>query len=403
MRFDAFWIAGLDADRWPRSIQPNPFLPVWLQRERGMPRSSPGRELELAKRLTSELSRSAQEVVFSSAKQGMDSPLIASSLIEDLEITPPRADPWLIRRVVFASGVPLQEEPLGRAPELGRGEVHVGGVKILENQAACPFKAFATHRLGAREFRETPFGVSRLERGTAAHEALNYLWAELKRKKALHERPPEELDRLISAAVEQALTSSFANRQKGGVMERFKVLERERLEHLIHAWLDEERKRPSFEVLQTEVKEEVSIGGLKLHLKADRIDEYEDGSRAILDYKTGNQLSPEMWEGERPDAPQLPLYAVTHRGGAVSESAFAKLSSSETVLISTGCDTERLARWRKDLDALAEQYLSGYAEVDPKKGTVTCRLCQLAPLCRVAELRAFTTEDSEGSTEGSDE
>src|ERR1700747_974209 len=53
----------------------------------------------------------------------------------------------------------------------------------------------------------------------------------------------------------------------------------------------------------------VSVGGLKLRLRADRIDLLENGQRLLLDYKSG-EVSVKDWEGERPDEPQRPLYAI---------------------------------------------------------------------------------------------
>ena len=62
-----------------------------------------------------------------------------------------------------------------------------------------------------------------------------------------------------------------------------------RLARLLDKWLREhEAKRVPFTVEATEKKlDEVSVGGLKLRLRADRIDALENGQRLLLDYKTG--------------------------------------------------------------------------------------------------------------------
>ena len=44
LSFDNLWIAGLHDEDWPGPCNPNPFLPIRVQRERGIPRSSPERE-----------------------------------------------------------------------------------------------------------------------------------------------------------------------------------------------------------------------------------------------------------------------------------------------------------------------------------------------------------------------
>ena len=40
LTFDALWVAGMAADAWPRSPEPNPLLPITWQREHGVPRAT---------------------------------------------------------------------------------------------------------------------------------------------------------------------------------------------------------------------------------------------------------------------------------------------------------------------------------------------------------------------------
>jgi ATP-dependent helicase/DNAse subunit B len=41
--------------------------------------------------------------------------------------------------------------------------------------------------------------------------------------------------------------------------------------------------------------------------------------------------------------------------------------------------------WKDVLTALADEFASGFAAVDPRDGAETCRYCSLASLCRVSE------------------
>ncbi|HSN22376.1 MAG TPA: PD-(D/E)XK nuclease family protein, partial [Usitatibacter sp.] len=50
-----------------------------------------------------------------------------------------------------------------------------------------------------------------------------------------------------------------------------------------------------------------------------------------------------------------------------------------------GSWSELLAKWREALDALGENYASGDARIDPKRGLATCERCDLQTLCRVHE------------------
>ena len=144
----------------------------------------------------------------------------------------------------------------------------------------------------------------------------------------------------------------------------------------------------------------------------DRLDRLDSGGYALIDYKTG-RTSTVAWLGERPDDPQLPLYAVdTMDGGAdvsgvafvqlrAREVAFKGLTRDEQVLPDVGTLSNAVAKtlsaqaadwpallasWRRVLEQLARDYLAGHAEVDPKRYPKTCEYCELSVLCRVREL-----------------
>jgi len=127
-----------------------------------------------------------------------------------------------------------------------------------------------------------------------------------------------------------------------------------------------------------------------------------NGSYALIDYKTG-QASVSAWLGERPDDPQLPLYAV-NAGENVSAVAFAKLRTGEMRFDGLarnadllprvrGVDTHNAARkhaaswdelvagWRAELDALGQAFAAGDSRVVPKHLLKTCERCDLQPLC----------------------
>jgi hypothetical protein len=65
--FDALWVTGLAAERWPAAAQPNPLLPASWQRERNVPHSTAARELAYAQAITAQLTRAAPAVVVSHA------------------------------------------------------------------------------------------------------------------------------------------------------------------------------------------------------------------------------------------------------------------------------------------------------------------------------------------------
>jgi ATP-dependent helicase/nuclease subunit B len=298
---------------------------------------------------------------------------------------------------IFATAVPLERQPDTSASPVERaGEEHRGGMKVLENQAACPFRAFAVHRLGAREIDAPELGISPRERGTVAHQALELVWRELQSQRELLARSRDEISRLVETCVRAALDGALSRRSKNNAMKRFRTLEEARLKKLVLDWLDQERGRPPFEVVESEASRSVDVAGLTLRLKVDRVDCYADGGHAILDYKTSKLLSTADWEGERPDAPQLPLYA-SECGYDVSAVYFAKLVPGDMKLLGLEGSQlqERLPEWKRVVEKLATDYLAGCADVDPKDGAKTCERCDLQALCRINERGGRNVEGDE--------
>jgi ATP-dependent helicase/nuclease subunit B len=396
-QFDAVWIAGLHGGVWPDAPRPNPFLPLSLQRAAGMPHSSPERELNYARRVTQRLLNSAPEVVCSYPLFSGEEKLRVSPLIEALPeiVESGEAFETPLRRV-FATAVPLDERPLGQAPPLAAGTLQRGGMSVLANQAACPFRAFAIHRLGAREYDTPDIGISPSERGTVAHDALEYFWREIGSRTELLERSEEQIADVISSCVGAALDSRLSRRHRDASLERSRALEQGRLQLLVTEWLQQEIRRPDFTVVERESKSKVNAGGLELDVKVDRIDHLSDGTHVILDYKTSDKLSVKDWEGDRPDAPQLPLYTVKS-GREVSGVYFAKLVPRQTALLghSGAVLAQRLPDWARVVDHLGASFLQGDAAVDPKYPTKTCEFCNLHALCRIAEIRPAETDEDE--------
>ncbi len=388
-RFDALWIAGLNANAWPEAPRPNPFLPASLQRAAGLPHGSPERELAHARRVTARLLASAPEVTCSFARYSGEEPLRVSPLIETLpEIPDAPPPPETVPRRIFGAGAPLEDQPRGPAPALPAGVPQRGGMSVLRDQAACPFRAFATHRLGARELDAPDLGISKAERGTVAHEALDLLWQQLNSQTELLALLPREIALLVGRCVSAALDTRLSRRQRSKSFDRSRALEQERWERLLLEWLEEEKRRPPFEVVEREVPRKVEAGGLAIEIKADRLDRFPDGTYGILDYKTSDKLSVKDWDGERPDAPQLPLYAAKS-GRDVSAVYFAQLVPGESRRLGIeGKELKaRLPEWTRVVDQLGANFLRGDAAVDPKHPPKTCEFCMLHSLCRIAELR----------------
>jgi hypothetical protein len=267
-----------------------------------------------------------------------------------------------------------------------------GGASLFKDMAACPFRAFAKHRLAARPLEEADLGLSYRDRGTTVHKALEVIWRELGSHARLLELPSNEMEALIARGADAAVEKLGPGIGRD--------LEKRRLQKLLLEWLEIEKSRAEFMVGCIEAERIISIAGLQVRVRADRVDTLPDGREIILDYKTG-QLKTRGWEGDRPDEPQLPLYCATSdkpvAGAAFAmirtgELRFRGLTAQDVPLPSLSRMTidpaipfdRQLHEWKLVLESLAQDFRDGKAEVDPKPGA--CDNCGLRALCRIREL-----------------
>jgi RecB family exonuclease len=223
-----------------------------------------------------------------------------------------------------------------------------------------------------------------------------------------------EREAALDAAIGEGL-GKIANLTASEWDDAYVTMQRERLRRLLRPWLEHELMRPNFVVKQREEKaEDVQIGPLHLSLRVDRVDETE-GGELVIDYKTG-RVSTGDWLSERPDAPQLPLYAVVSDATRLGGVAFARLrvgkdmgwkgfAQREGVLLKpdrlkTESFAAQVEEWRGVLTNLAEQFAAGEAEVRPKSYPKTCKYCGQRLLCRVVGDNLEETEEETGDSPG---
>ena len=389
--FDYLWLAGMTDETWPRRPNPNPFLPISMQRSVGLPRSTARRELDYAGRTTSRLLNCAGTVIVSCAEREQDRGLRLSPLFTELD-----------RREVVArvstywpgAGV-LETLTDAAAPSVAVDAAPRGGTQILDLQAKCPFRAFAEIRLGAKSLEVSEAGLNARDRGSLLHIVLEHVWAALGTQAALKALSDQSLSAVIRAGIEAAFRHKYHKGAFDDAFEReIRLIEASRLEALVFEWLTLEKKRTAFTVESQEQKQRVSVGGLQFDARIDRVDRVASGREVIIDYKTGD-VSTAQWEGERPDSPQVPLYAIAQERpiGAVAfarvragSCAFEGIAQEVDALpdIERGDLIARVAEWRVVYQRLATEFLAGDARVDPKTFPATCEFCKLGALCRIA-------------------
>src|SRR5438552_2434659 len=384
LRFDCLWVSGLTDEAWPLAARPNPFIPIALQKKAGIPQASAEGSLAFGRRITEEWSSSAKEVVLSWPAKEEDRDLAPSPLILEIPASSLSVPAYPRYRDLLFASKKLESLEDSKAPAVKVKQVR-GRTRVLSDQAACPFRAFARWRLAAQELEEPTPGLDARQRGALLHDLMKHLWLSLRNSKALE----KDLDPAIASAAAAAV-------KENGLEGRFAELERERLARLAREWLEIEKTRAPFEVAALEERRTLNVAGLELSGRIDRMDRLERGGHALIDYKTG-QATRNAWLGERPDDPQLPLYAVSapERIDAVAfarlnpgEMAFRGFSKEKNVLpkVELYRDWRGLFdQWRKETRDLGAAFAAGDARVDPKYALKTCRLCDLQTLCRVYE------------------
>ena len=384
-RFDCLWVSGLTDEAWPLDARPNPFIPIAAQKKAGIPQASAEASAELDKRLTEEWKHAAAEVIFSWPTKDKDKDLSPSPLIA---VVPAKAgtpfDYPSYRDLLFhAKSLETFEDR--KAPPVTPGKVR-GGTRVLADQAACPFRAFARWRLSAEPLEEPESGLDARDRGKLLHALMREIWVRLKNFSSLQKD--------VAPVIAQSAEIAVKEMQLEG---RFAELERERLAKIAREWLDVERRRAPFSVHAIEQKRDIKVAGLQFESRIDRMDELSDGGHVLIDYKSSRMLTPKQWDGPRPDDPQLPLYAVAapEELAAVvfarmrpGEMRFMGYSRADKLLpqVQLYRDWQKLLEtWKRDADALGAAFAAGDAPVDPKEGLKTCRRCELHTLCRVYE------------------
>ncbi len=396
LSFDYLWMLGMHDDAWPLPCTPAPFVPIRLQRQHNLWRSTPDGMLENARQLGNRLLMSSPEVVISHPVREGDT---------DRRVSP------LFARVPEGSildqnieHIQYYAEKLQHSSRLERLEDHqappcedhkfLGGTELFKLQAACPFRAFAELRLGATAPAFPDSGLNALDRGRLMHRVLDSIWKQLSTQKQLLALSKEDEAVLVQHIVKEELSKSVKSR-RALRNQRFLQIEQSRLEKITKDWLSLERQRMPFVVAEREEIQRVTIGGMEIDIREDRVDLLENGEKVILDYKTG-ECRTSLWEGDRPDDPQLPIYAVIEDPPIagiffgslkVGQLGFRGISNEGGVVPGSRPPQTPLSdlidQWSNTLNRLGQEYKSGCAVVDPKYPTRTCKYCKLATFCRV--------------------
>jgi len=407
MHFDAIWVCGLDAARWPSPAIPDPFLPREWQARQGVPGTTAELSEQQARRTLQRLVASASTAFCSVPRFEDEAPLLPSALVAGL----PHVAAIELWRGAPAASAQFAARPVldklldGSLPAFAEHEVVRGGARLLELQAACPFRAAVELRLGGVELEHPEAGIAATERGKLAHAVLQAFWDEVREQSTLLAMTADQRATLVRTNVQAALQPLRAMADDIGA--RLLDLEERWLEARVLELLQQDAERAPFTVERVEDAQVIDVGGVQTRIVLDRVDRLVDGTFAVIDYKTGANARPAAWMGERPELPQLPLYVRAIGQDRVSAVAFGIVSKGSTEYRGFARDgsvfpqlkpfdavkapfkdyanwSDLLQSWNRRLESLAREHAQGDARLAPNPAKA-CRYCHLPGVCRSAQ------------------
>ena len=394
LTYDGLWVAGCSDERWPPPVRAVPLLPIRVQREFGVIAAAPESQLQFALELKDRWAARAAQCVFSLADPGDGRLAAISPLLADAPLMSCAAAPRPHWQALKQAAPPRECLYDDTGPPFSTGE-RTRGVSTLRAQSRCAFRGFAETRLGAARMERPVPGFNERERGELIHHALEHIWAALRGSAALLSISPAAQSRLLDEGVAHALAKARAVRDPGPL---WCAREHVRMRSVLARWLDVERQRAPFDVEEIEQGATAARhAGLEFAVRVDRVDRLSDGARVLIDYKTG--LAGVDWRGERPDNPQLPIYALLHPEALVAV-AYGRVNASECCFVAEserrgvfkprgqsttleGCPSlaALIDVWSRRVQALAADFAAGRAAVAPT--LQACKSCRLHGLCRV--------------------
>lgn len=382
INFDYIWIMGMEDNVLPMPLHPNIFLPLALQRKHQMPHVDIEQELHFSLTLQQRFHRSANIVIYSYAQQNNESQNTASPLLQEIPIIDTKKLYTIFNiKDLYCDKINLLHEIMyddccnGRIDQAPTNEhntsnniasniennlttsqnniIHTeeydnqnacGGTDLIQTQIDCPFKCFATYRLKARQPRKFSY---KIWRGEIVHTAQEFIWKNIKDYATLQtyfatSDYPNKLHKIIQQSIEYAIEhpSIPASKTMKQYAKKFLALEKQYIAILLEKCLTLEFKfRQPFTVKFVEEKFLFNLNDLKLHFVVDRIDQLENGSWIIIDYKTGKTIpsinkSLISSTSQKIETAQLPLYYLAFKHQYTKNSKTNQAEASDEFSIS---------------------------------------------------------------------
>ena len=272
---DLMILGGLNEGVWPALPAPDPWLAPKIRANLGLP----GLEFRVglsAHDFASALG--APQVLITRARRDSRSPTVASRLWLRLQaMTGGLAHNIVLERLALTLDNPGPSKPTDRPepkPSFDQRPKKIS-VTSVDRLKADPFAFYAQEVLGVRRIEPVDADHSAAWKGTAVHKVLEDWLRE-------DDCDPEKLeDRARALLASETIHPMLRALWQPRLMEAIRWIEEQETTNQAAG------RRP----LAAEKKGQAEIDGVLLYGKADRIDRFEVGGIAIVDYKTGKAPS----------------------------------------------------------------------------------------------------------------
>ena len=269
-------------------------------------------------------------------------------------------DPDLIPRIdAAAEPLPLvsQWTQLPPREDARLLDLSASAIQQYEN---CPLAYKLRH-----DWRLPEDATAALQFGSAMHLALKAYFDGVRAG-----RPPDE-ETVIACFLDE-----FAKARIDEPLQR-ELYTKEGRQQLI-AFIRSQPAHPAAQVLETERRFKIEIGGAQVRGRLDRLDCLGDGKVAVVDYKTGRAKTQE----DADKSLQLSIYALAARSMGYTPSSLVFINLKNGTAIESRRTPEQLREAEMGVSSIAARIAAG--EFEPKP-SAACSRCSYHSLCPVHE------------------
>ena len=273
---------------------------------------------------------------------------------------------------------------------------------VLQGYSRCHAQGYFQHRLHVRTPEEKFYGIDAMDMGNLVHHMLQEL-------DQIHEDSlpdSQQQAQVIAQCIDKNPACQYLTRIQKSTLQSH-------LESVIQSWLTYRIEAHGNEQVinsRHEVVMQKALMGVTLNMRMDRIDQLEDGSYRIVDYKTG-MVNRADWLSTRPQNPQLIAYALSlentssiayaslhpdyygYQGYCAEQSPIKNIKPIHQITLSAADETPKVMNswptqirmWESSLSEIIKAYREGSLLLNPAQGKTTCQQCQLQALCRIHE------------------